>query len=210
MQLIAKLSNRKLKSAAIFLAIELIYLSILFVLVYQTEKEMRKQLRSNTIISKANTVSKLFYDAGIAMAGYSITKNQLLSDRYQKIALQIPQEVNDLKMAIGKDKNENLIGTRLNEITNSGIEILNETKSQAETDRFDIAHANSRQMYKEIRALADHLSTELAQLTETEHNVERESALASRCLQLILNICFAFGFLLNIAIAFLIARCQRL
>ena len=60
----------------------------------QAEIEVQRQIRSKAIISRANTLSKLFYDAGVAMGGYSITKSPLFSDRYDKIVRQIPQDLN--------------------------------------------------------------------------------------------------------------------
>lgn len=204
-----KFFEKKSIAAALFLSIELTYLCVLFVLYHQTEVEMQKQLRANTIIAKSNMVSKLFYDAGIAIAGYSITKNQLLSDRYGKVSLTIPQEVSDLRTAIGNTPAEKQIGTSVNQISSSGLEILNEAKSQSESDHFDTSQVNLREMYREIRSLADRLSNELTQLIDIEHKVEKESAVASKACQFALNLCFAFGLALNITLAIIMVRCQR-
>ncbi len=174
MQLMLKFSDKKFRFSASFLAIQLAYLFILFALLHQTEVEMQKQLRSNTIISKANSVSKLFYDAGIAIVVYSISKNQVLSDRYKKIALMIPQEISDLRTVVGNNEHEKQVVANISAITNSGLEILNDAKSQAETGHFDLTQANSRQMYSEIRSLAARLSTELSQLTDGEDKIEKK------------------------------------
>jgi CHASE3 domain sensor protein len=210
MQLRSILSHKGTVFAVAFLAIEITYLAILFAICHQTEVEMQRQLRSKAIISQSNTLSKLIYDAGIAVAGYSLTKNQLLSDRYQKISQQIPQEVNDLRATIGSNDSEQQIIGNLNETTTSALEILNESKSQADANQFDVTQVKSRQMYKEIRLLADRLTLELSQLIEHEGKVAKESAKANGQCQLALNIFFALGFVLNIALAIALARCQRL
>ena len=56
------------------LIFELFFLAVLTELLHQAELEVQRQVRSKAIISQANTLSKLFYDAGVAMGGYSITK----------------------------------------------------------------------------------------------------------------------------------------
>ncbi len=62
------------------LLFELVFLAVLTELLHRAEVEVQRQVRSKAIISQANTLSKLFYDAGVAMGGYSITKSPLFSD----------------------------------------------------------------------------------------------------------------------------------
>src|SRR5919201_1100386 len=72
-----KLSHKGLIIVAIPLIFEIIFLLTLSALLRQAEIEVQRQIRSKAIISQANTLSKLFYDAGVAMGGYSITKSPL-------------------------------------------------------------------------------------------------------------------------------------
>ncbi len=134
----------------------------------QAEIEVQRQVRSKAIISQANTLSKLFYDAGVAMGGYSITKSPLFSDRYDKIVKQIPQDLDELRTLVGENGRQQTILANLKKITEDGLSILTEAKSAIDDNRVDVAQFRARHMYKEIRSLADRLQDELRGLTEDE------------------------------------------
>ncbi len=144
-------------------------------LLRQAEIEVQRQIRSKAIISQANTLSKLFYDAGVAMGGYSITKSPLFSDRYDKIVRQIPQDLNELKSLVGDNPRQQKILENLADITVTGLKILGEAKAAIDDNRVDVAQFRARHMYKEIRSLADRLQDELRGLTEDERKIERST-----------------------------------
>jgi|GEM_PF-1760089 len=153
----------------------LFQIGLLFLLAVQlqnAEAEVQRQVRSKAIISQANALSKLFYDAGVAMGGYSITKSPLFSDRYRKICEQIPIDLAELKKLVGDNPKQQAIIKRLEQITKDGLKILNEAKEAIDDNRVDVAQFRARHMYKQIRQLADHLQDELKVLTEDERRLE--------------------------------------
>ncbi len=126
MRLNLKLSHKGLILVAVPLIFEVIFLATLTYLLRQAEIEVQRQVRSKAIISQANTLSKLFYDAGVAMGGYSITKSPLFSDRYDKIVRQIPQDLDELKNLVGENSRQQQILQNLQVITVTGLKILGE------------------------------------------------------------------------------------
>lgn len=92
-----KISQKGFILVLVPLVFQLFFLIGLSVLMQQSELEVQKQIRSKAIITRANSLSKLFYDAGVAMGGYSITKSPLFADRYDKIVRQIPIDLAELK-----------------------------------------------------------------------------------------------------------------
>jgi len=74
-------------------------------------------------------LSKCFYDCGIAIGGYSITKSPLFADRFERIKRDIPRELEELKAAVGSD-NEKQLRTiaRLEKITAEGLTMLNSAR----------------------------------------------------------------------------------
>ena len=137
------------------LIVQLCLLFALTQLLRQAEQEVQAQVRSKAIISQSNALSKLFYDAGVAMGGYSITKSQLFSERYDKIVRQIPEDVKELRSLVEEDQEKQEHVDKLEGITKGGLKILNEAKSAIDDNRIDVAQFRARHMYKQIRQLAD-------------------------------------------------------
>jgi hypothetical protein len=209
MQLALKLQDRKTACALAFLAVQSFFLLVLFVLYHQTEVEMDRQITANTIITKSSTISKSFYDAAIALAIYGVSRNQLLNDRYQSIVQQIPLEVSELRNALSNNENEQQASANINDITTSGLEILKEAKTEADTSHLDMSQDNSRQTLREIRLLADRLNTELSHIAEGARKAGQKSGETNQKYKLAINIFFALAGLLNVSMAIAIARCQR-
>ncbi|MCA9802909.1 MAG: PAS domain S-box protein [Cyanobacteria bacterium HKST-UBA02] len=183
---------------------ELIFLGVLTELLHRAEVEVQRQVRSKAIISQANTLSKLFYDAGVAMGGYSITKSPLFSDRYDKIVRQIPQDLVELKKLVGDNPKQQQILENLQRITVTGLKILGEAKSAIDDNRVDVAQFRARHMYKEIRSLADKLQDELRGLTEDERRIEQESPEKQNRSRTVLKVFLVGGVVANILIAFVL------
>ncbi|HEY9785026.1 MAG TPA: PAS domain S-box protein, partial [Candidatus Obscuribacterales bacterium] len=210
MRLNLKLSHKGLILVSVPLVFELIFLLTLTMLLRQAEVEVQRQIRSKAIISQANTLSKLFYDAGVAMGGYSITKSPLFSDRYDKIVRQIPQDLNELKSLVGDNPRQQKILENLAEITVTGLKILGEAKNAIDDNRVDVAQFRARHMYKEIRSLADRLQDELRGLTEDERKIESESPEVQNrnraSVKIFLVVGVVFNILLAIALALFFSR----
>lgn len=199
-----KISHKGFILVLVPLVFELVFLIVLSVLLQQAEYEVQRQVRSKAIISQANALSKLFYDAGVAMGGYSITKSPLFSDRYDKIVRQIPLDLQELKGLVGDNDKQQVILGRLQTITSDGLKILGEAKAAIDDNRVDVAQFRARHMYKQIRQLADQLQDELKGLTEDERKIESESPEQQNRSRAAVKMFLVFGVVLNIAIAFLL------
>lgn len=197
-----KISHKGFILVLVPLVFELFFLIVLSVLLQQAEFEVQRQVRSKAIISQANALSKLFYDAGVAMGGYSITKSPLFSDRYDKIVRQIPVDLQELKNLVGDNDKQQQILIRLQTITSDGLKILGEAKSAIDDNRVDVAQFRARHMYKQIRQLADQLQDELKGLTEDERKIESESPEQQNRSRAAVKMFLVFGVIANITVAF--------
>lgn len=205
MRLNLKLSHKGLILVSVPLIFELIFLATLTALLRQAEIEVQRQVRSKAIISQANTLSKLFYDAGVAMGGYSITKSPLFSDRYDKIVHQIPQDLEELSTLVGDNARQQQILQNLKKITTDGLAILTEAKAAIEDNRVDVAQFRARHMYKEIRSLADRLQDELRGLTEDERKIESEGPEAQNRSRAMVKMFLVIGVVFNVLLAVALA-----
>ncbi len=199
-----KISHKGFILVLVPLVFELVFLIILSVLLQKAEEEVQRQVRSKAIISQANALSKHFYDAGVAMGGYSITKSPLFSDRYDKIVRQIPMDLTELSNLVGDNDKQQQILVRLKTITSDGLKILGEAKSAIDDNRVDVAQFRARHMYKQIRQLADQLQDELKGLTEDERKIENESPEQQNRSRTMVKVFLVVGVVVNIAIAFLL------
>jgi CHASE3 domain sensor protein len=129
-----KISQKGFILVLVPLAFQMVFLIVLSVLLQQSEVEVQRQIRSKAIISRANALSKSFYDAGVAMGGYSITKSPLFADRYDKIVRQIPLDLQELKVVVGDNRKQQLIVGRLQTITSEGVKILGEAKAEIDNE----------------------------------------------------------------------------
>lgn len=206
MQLKLNLLHKGIILVAVPCVFSFLLLSILAVLLHGTEVEVQRQVRSKEIIAQANSFSKLFYDVGIAMAGYSITKSPLFSDRYDKIVRQIPQDLDNLKDLIGDNPRQQQILDNLRKITYTGLALLGEAKKAIDDNQVDVAQFRARHMYKEIRALADRLQDELRALTEDERRIEKESPLTRNLSKVFVVGVLSFGVAANFVLAFVLAH----
>ena len=166
------------KGYALLLLPLMVHFCLLFALtglLREAEQEVQEQIRSKAIISQANALSKLFYDAGVAMGGYSITKSPLFSDRYEKIIQQIPLDISELRDLVGDDADKQVQVQHISQIAKDGLKILGEAREAIDDNRVDVAQFRARHMYKRIRQLADQLQSELRSLTFDYRCIEGRS-----------------------------------
>lgn len=154
--------NRLIVSASLAKIVLLFAIGICF---RQMDTERLEQIRARAIITQSDNISKLFYDAGVAMGGYSITKSQLFSDRYKKISEQIPPSLQELKSLIGKNPSQQALSSRVETTIQDGMKTLSEAKAAIDENRVDVAQFRSRHMYKSLRQSTDQLQAELKSLT---------------------------------------------
>ena len=197
-----QLSHKGIILVSVPLILELVFIAVLSILLHQAEVEVQRQIRSKAIISQANALSKLFYDAGVAMGGYSITKSPLFSDRYDKIVRQIPEDLTELKQLVGDNPRQQQILKNLAVITETGLKILGEAKGAIDDNQVDVAQFRARHMYKEIRSLADRLQEELHGLTEDEQKIANQSPEASNRSRSMVKYYLVVGVIFNVLLAF--------
>ena len=118
-----KLSLRAKGNLIFFLLMmmELVFVGAHGFLLYQEEQESLKQEAAKEIINRANNVLELMYVAGDAVTKYGLAKEKAMSDRYEKAAQAVADEMNWLEKAC---RNEPQQATLLASIRNSVRDVL--------------------------------------------------------------------------------------
>jgi CHASE3 domain. len=138
----------------------------------RADEEIRRQMRGNAVIAHANALSKLLYDAGVAMGGYSITKSPLMADRLQKEMKEIPVELEKLRNLVKDNERQSQIIVELEQISEEQINVFDDAKKSIDDSRVDVAQFRSRHVYPQIRSLADRLQDKLRELTAEERKID--------------------------------------
>lgn len=131
-----------------------------------------EQARCAALISQADVLSSLFYDAGVAMGGYSITKSNLYEARFDAITSQLPVAFEELKkLTAGHPEAQEPIA-RIGQLVKSGLLEMSEAKAAIDANHIDVAQFKARHMYKQIRQTADQIRDELNGLTQVPRKIE--------------------------------------
>lgn len=127
----------------------------------------RKRDRAGQIIAKCNAFSKSFYDASVAIGGYSITKSDLFLAKFEQNLKALTDQMAELKSLAGPDRHQKI--DDMSTLLDRAVNTLREAKAMADSS-IETPHAESkaRQMYKEVRGYADQFQELLRQLAEED------------------------------------------
>ncbi len=139
-----------------------------------------KMMRAKEIATVSSNLSKRVYDAGVALSGLSITKNQMFSNRFDKAIGKIPQDVTVLKDLIDeKDARQFAALMKVAELLPDAINSMGDAREQvisgkevgaAEVRRvmFGPMHAKAEEIQKALQIIVDE-NKELANARIPEH-----------------------------------------
>src|SRR5262245_62145069 len=85
---------------AVPLAFELIFVSVLLLLLRQAELETEREAHSKAIYSTSNSVARLFLECASMMILYGGTHSDVVKARYILLKGQIPRQLAELKMLV--------------------------------------------------------------------------------------------------------------
>src|SRR5262249_11865963 len=74
----------------------LVFTTLLFLLLAQTEQEAAREAHSRKVAKMANDFSRSVIDIGYALSGYMLTNSETLAKRYDDTVLKLPQQLQAL------------------------------------------------------------------------------------------------------------------
>ena len=146
----------------LLLNVALVY--VLTRIVSEEESSLTRQVRARAIFSQSSAIAKLFYDAGTAMGGYSITRGDNFMKRYESLKNQIPASIKELKKLVVDDPKQVAIVTDIECYANDGFTILEDAKRAIDENKVDIAQMKARHMYKSIREITDKIQSRVGSM----------------------------------------------
>jgi len=135
--------------------------------------ELRKQdamqvKRHLQLCSLAEEISQLNYDAGVAMGGYSITKDAMFSSRFEKIEEVLPKKVQELSGLVSTIPDEKDIVQSIGEQTTAMLRINKQAQALIDDPKINQEQFKGRHVYKDIRGISDRLRQQIHALRDKD------------------------------------------
>ena len=96
--------------------------------------ETEKRAKSQEIIAAATILSKLYYDAGLAIGAYALTKNSLFGERYQKLVQQIPAALDNLHVLTNEQPVKEITFQEIDQVAQEGLNQLVTAKTTIDSN----------------------------------------------------------------------------
>lgn len=136
---------------------------------HKAEVELQKQVRAKAIISQADTLAKLNYDAAVAVGGYNASKSPLFAERYEKIFNQIPSDFKELNALIdGEDKETQNLESVRKIIYSSGKAMV------AAKDHMKSGTTVPKELYIQLRGNSETLEKALNKLVKESKKIDAQ------------------------------------
>jgi hypothetical protein len=125
---------------------------------------LQNQVKAKEITAQGTILAKYFYDAGLAVGAYSLTRNQMFAERYSKLVDQIPGTLDVLHQLVVVYPS--IIGkfAEISETTHSGLAELSQDKQVIDAGELNVLsddQGQARKAYKRIKLIADRLQAQL-------------------------------------------------
>lgn len=179
--------------------LELFAVMSLMALQVEARRESAELYSAKKIVSQANHISKDFYDAGVAMGGYSITGSKRYEERYNEIVDGVPSRTGQLVQLVDGNQKKLQSVVRIKQIVEDGIKLLDEAK-HAIDDPFYYYQFRARHSYKKIRIFADQLQDELKILTADDRAILDADPATQHKMRTLFCQCFQFDFMLHLGV----------
>lgn len=202
MRLRLNISQKGLVLVAVPLISGLVFLGVLFGLLRQAEAEILEQVQVKMVIFQAATLSRLFNDAGVAAAGYELTKSEIFSAPFDAIRNRIRKEFQQLEHSQLRSFDVRNTLQRMEADAAPALAGLTQAKQSIDAGKdVDIAW-----LIHELNIVAKKMSSELNRLTAEDKQLESEGSDPSGQTRKTVQLFLLAGVALNLGLTLLLAR----
>jgi CHASE3 domain sensor protein len=171
-----KLNDKAKLIVGIPLLLQLSLILALLTLMHDAETKQFQQMRANAIIFESGNLQRAVHDAGIAIGGYSITKNAFYGQRSEKIVASIPLELDKLRELVrGNYRQERAFG-ELERSTRVGLDMLKRAHSSIKDSSQAIGVRRVRDLYNELKDVTADMGNAIDSITNESRAVQTASA----------------------------------
>ncbi len=135
--------------------------ALLILSIWHYQNEIRTVTRAQSIITEATTVSKLHYDAGVAIGGYSMTRSPVFRERFDGLTKTIPEHLKELERLLQDFPEQSARLEEIRTLARSSLSVLRQSREVVDNNDTEVEQTQTRNLYKNIRSISDELQEKL-------------------------------------------------
>lgn len=200
-----KLAHKMLLLVVLPLSFELLFVSILAVLLRNAEIELHRETHSKAVISESNELVKNLYDTSSALVAYAVNPSQQVTAEYLKRVELLPLRLRTLELLVAGSERQKAAFAEVYASTNQTLGLLKKVKDDLDSGEKVGNLASAGVLRKRITSSAGALITHVHELVAEERQIEEVAPqVQARIRQLIVFVLIG-GILLSIALAVYLA-----
>ena len=200
-----KMAHKGVILVSLPLFLGLLFITLLFLLLVQTEQEAEREAHSRKVASLANSFTRNTIDSVYTLSGYILTRSDSLGTRYDEIASKLPQQLQDLKNLVRDDPEQLKIVERMGNFLESGLKLLNTLRNSSEEGSDPKAVMYILGLRNHLISLLKEFITEEHKLVDVERSEEVRGPMSSADVRERIKQILIFGIILNFAMSLLLA-----
>jgi PAS domain S-box-containing protein len=204
MRLNLNLAQKGIVLVSVPLIFELVFAASLYILEQRAEMVAAEEQHSKAIVSQVNQVLKTAYDTITTGVLFGVTKSELLSQRYHKLALEAPLELNKLKELVAGDPKLMTEYDILEAKFRAGFGILHNVIAATERGQ-TTGIWQGVQLKAQVKITSNAFMEQATHIVELENRHRMSMPLSEAKARQLFNACLLSGIVANIIISMLLA-----
>jgi len=200
-----KLAHKLLLLVILPLSFELLFVSILAVLLRNAEHELNRETHSKAVIAECNDIVKNFYDTSAALVAYAVNPSQQVTTEYLKRVELIPQRLRSLELLVAGSERQKAAFAEVYKSTNKSLTLLRKVKEDLDNGERVGNLANASMLRKRITTLVGAMITHIHELVAEERQIEEVAPQVQARIRQLIVVVLAGGIVFNIALAVYLA-----
>jgi PAS domain S-box-containing protein len=201
-----KLFQKSIIVVSIPLLIGLSLLAILGYLLHLSELEEHEATHSKAVISEAERLMSMYYDASVTLLSYGLTKSDLFLSRYNEVITKIPEQVQHLNHLVTGDRAESEEMKQIDQLSATALSLMNQTKSALDDEsQIDIFTEINNQLRRRTETRTEQLVTEIHKLVEHERDKAKHNPFGTNQVRDVLKLLLIMGIFLNLILTLSLA-----
>lgn len=200
---IIKLSQKALILISVPLAFELLFVSVLFIMVQNSERETQRAEHSRMTIVYADTLIRRLYELGMATLAQKTVGGSFFASEFDRAALQIKVDLKNLSNNIARDKKQLQTLNEITPIVDSVVATLQHGRESIDPDEQDFPMRYEGYDYKsELEPLLNELVPKIKDITDRERVLRKAHPLSEQMARRQVRLAIVVGILFNVLLAF--------
>lgn len=200
-----KLAHKLLLLVVLPLSFELLFVSILAVLLRNAEVELHKETHSKAVIAESNELVKNFYDTTSALVAYAVNPSQQVTAEYLKRVELLPARLRSLELLVAGSERQRAAFNEVYTSTNKALGLLKRVKDDLDSGEKVGNLASAGVLRKKITASVGALITHIHELVAEERQIEEVAPQVQARIRQLIVVVLTGGILLSIALAVYLA-----